>query len=257
MSTIADLVTGGLTKIRVARAGDVPSPDDMQLGLDVLNELLDVWNADERAAWSVSPSDFTLTPGLSPHTIGPTGTLAGPANPAFVVTQRPQAVLFASVNIGNNVFIAIVPRDRTWYANQTVPALTNTFPTDFYYAPDWLDPNATGSGYGNLYFWGVPTVAYAVRLWLRVLLSSVALGDTFSLPPAYKHALKLTLAEWIAEDFGQAVSPTLERQARQAREIVFGANIVVPRVRTRDAGMPGSRGRGGLSNSSFASRSVR
>ena len=68
MPTITDLVTGALIAIRAARAGYVPAPEDLDLGATVLNELLNVWNADDRAAYSVTFSDFTLTPNLSPHT---------------------------------------------------------------------------------------------------------------------------------------------------------------------------------------------
>lgn len=253
--TISDLVTGALTKIRVARAGDVPSPDDMQLGLDSLNDLLDLWNVDGRAAYSVNFSDFTLVPNRSPHTIGPSGSKAGPTDPDFVVTQRPVEVQYASVNLGNNVFRPMRVRDDAWYQRQTVPALTQTFPTDLYYSADWTDPNSLGTGYGAIYFWGVPTSAYTVRLWLRVLLAQVALGDTFSLPQGYYRALKWTLAESIAEDFGQSVSRTLETQAREARDAVFGNNLVVPRVRSRDFRMRAHAS--GSRLSSFLSRSSR
>lgn len=252
MRTITDLITGALVKIRAARAGDVPSPEDLQLGLDGLNELLDLWNLDDRAAYSTTPSDFTLVANRSPHTIGPSGSKAGPADPDFVVTQRPVAIRYAAVNIGSNVYREIRVRDAIWYQRQTMPALTLTFPTDLYYAPDWTDPNGLGTGYGNVYFWGVPTSAYTVRLWLRVLLAQVAIGDTFSLPQGYYRALKLTLAESIAEDFGQAVSPTLAMQAREARDAVFGNNVTVPRIRTSDVRTRGQSS--GSRLSSFLSR---
>lgn len=254
--TIGDLITGALSKVRAARAGDLIAPEDMQLGLDVLNELLDFWNADDRAAYSVNPFDFTLTPNHSPHTIGVAASAAGNTNPDFVVTgTRPAELKFAALNLGGNpaAYTRIHVRDDAWYQRQPIPALTNTLPTDVFYSPDWSDPNATGLAYGSVYFWGIPSIAYGVRLWLKVLLAQVVQGDTFSLPPAYYHALKLTLAEWIAEDFGQPISPNLERQAREARDVVFGANVSVPRVHSRDAGMPrGARGGGSFN---YGSRS--
>src|ERR1051326_1196103 len=251
--TIQDLGTGALLKIRAARAGDAPSPDDVQAGLDVLNELLDFWNTDDRAAYTVTFTDFTLVPGRSPHTIGPAGSKAGPSNPDFIVTERPVELKFASINLGNNVFRPLIVRDDRWYANQRVPAISSTVPTDVYYSDDWTDPNALGTGYGAVYFWGVPSAAYSVRLWLRGLLTQVALADQFSLPQGYYHALKLTLAEWIAEDFGQPVTPKLEAQAREARAAVFGTNLQIPRVRSRDVRLSGRRLGGGSFN--YATRS--
>lgn len=252
--TVTQLCTDALLKIRAARAGDVQSPDDLAFALQVLNELLDVWNTDDRAAYTVNFSDFTFVPNVSPTTIGPSGSAAGATDPNFVVSQRPREIQYAAVNLGGNVFTPITVRDDAWYQRQTTPAITQTFPTDLYYSPDWHDPNGTGLAYGDLYFWGVPTVAYVCRLWMRILLSQVALTDQFSLPPAYYHALKLTLAEWIAEDFGQPVTPTLMMQAREARETVFGGNVQVPRLQTQDSGMPG-RGRLGGGDFNYGSRS--
>jgi hypothetical protein len=80
--TYGDLVTEALKEIRAARAGDVPSPDDMADGVSILNRIIDFWNANQRTVYSEDFQDFTLVPSLSPHTIGPTGT--------FNITQRPR-----------------------------------------------------------------------------------------------------------------------------------------------------------------------
>lgn len=223
MPTIGDLVTSALTEIRVARAGDVVNPDDMATGLYVLNRLLDLWNANDRAVYSESFDDFTLTPSLSPHTIGVGGT--------FALTVRPVELLDAAVNLGGSpaTFIPIMVRDKAWYAAQAVPAQTASFPTDVYYKADWP--------LGKLYFGPVPTTAYGVRLWTRTLLAAVTQDATFSLPPGYQAALELTLAEELAPSFGQSVSADTARRARQARAIVFGNNDDTPRLATADAGL--------------------
>jgi hypothetical protein len=231
------IITAALIKIRVARSGDVPPAEDLQLGLDTVNRIYDAWNADERAIWTLEFTDYTLTPGLSPHTIGPTGT--------FVVGQRPDEIKYAALSLGGApaVYVPVRVRDAAWYANQPIPALSDSVPIDLYYAPAF--PN------GKLYFYGVPSTAYSVRLWSRVVLSSVVLTDTFLMPPGYEQAVLLTLAEMLAEDFGRAVTPTLERQAREARDRIFAQNVVVPRV--RPDGMRQSRRGGGSFN--YKSRS--
>jgi hypothetical protein len=225
MPTIGDMVTSALTEIRVARAGDVLAPDDMATGLYVFNRLLDLWNADYRKVYASGFTDYTFTPSLSPHTIGPGGT--------FTATVRPVELLYAAVNIGGSPasFIPIDVQDAAWYATMPVPALTSTIPTDVYYQPD--------SPLGKLYFWGIPTVAYGVRLWTRSLLASVVQTDTFSLPQGYQAALELTLAEELAASFGQQVSSSTERRAREARALIFGNNDDAPYLRTRDAGLAG------------------
>lgn len=231
MPTIGDLVTSAFTEIRMARAGDVINPDDMAWGLYVLNRLLDLWNADERKVYTEGFTDYALTPGLSPHTIGPGGT--------FVVAVRPVDVHIAAINIGSNVFAPVNVRDAAWYANQPMPALTNVIPTDLYYQPEFP--------LGKLYFWGIPSAAYALRLWTRALLASVVQGDTFSLPQGYQAALELTLAEELASSGGQTPSRSTERRAREARGVIFGNNDDTPRLTTADAGLQrGSMRSGGF-----------
>lgn len=233
MPTIGDLCASALREIRVARAGDVVSPDNMATALYLLNRLLDLWNADDRAVYTSGFNDYALTPSLSPHTIGPGGT--------FVTTQRPKDLLFAMVNLGGSpaAFTPISVREKAWYANQPVPGLSVTFPTDVYYQPDWP--------LGKLYFFGVPSIAYGVRLWTRGLLAAVAQTDDFSLPNGYQAALELTLAEECASSFGQSVSADTARRARQARALVFGGNDDdAPRISTQDSGMPGNGGGTGL-----------
>lgn len=237
MPTISDLITSSLTGIRVARAGDVPNGDDMARGLYLLNRLLDAWNADRRAVYAETFADYVLTPSLSPHTIGVGGT--------FNVTQRPVSLDRAAVNLGSNVYSPIAVRESDWYAGLTTPALTNAFPTDVYFEPGWP--------LGKLYFWPVPTTAYSVRLWTRVLLAQVALTDTFTLPPGYQEAIELTLEERMAPSFGQTVSRETKDAARIARGTVFGDNDETPVIATADAGL--ARGHGVAFN--WLNRSMR
>lgn len=243
-STIIDLVTGALTEIKVARAGDVLSAEDAQLGLDTLNELLDYWNAESRAVYANRFADFTLVPGTSPHTIGVAGSALAATNPNFVVTGvRPVEILFAAINLGGSppVYEPVNIRDDAWYANNGMPNYSASVPTDLYYEPDWSDPDASGLAYGACYFVGVPSVAYGVRLWLRTLFAQAALTDIFSQPPGYKRALRMTLAEWCASAFGQTWTPMQAQQARDARATVWGNNVVIPKARPKDCTMSDSR----------------
>lgn len=220
--TIGDVVTSALTEIRVARAGDVLAPASMARGLYVLNRLLDAWNATKRKAYATVPLDFTLTPALSPHTIGVGGT--------WVTTVRPVALVDAQLNLGGSpaVYQSIAVRDAAWYARLPVPGLTATFPTDVFFSPQWP--------LGKLYFWPIPTTAYAVRLWVQVILAQVTQELDFSMPPGYQRALELTLAEECAPSFGQTASADTKTAARLARADIFDNNDDVHRLVT-DAGL--------------------
>lgn len=245
MPTVNQFLTLALKEIRVARAGDVPSPDDMDDALLIFNELLDEWNADARAAYTQTYSDFTLTPALNPHTIGPAASGPGGTNPTFVVTTgRPTRILAAQLNLGGSpaVYRKIDVIDDAQYRSLPIPGLAQTIPTKLYYSADWLDPNNLGTGYGQCFFWGVPQTAYGVRLWYEFLLSQVTdLTLNCSWPQAYQSALRRTLAERLAPMFGQVASPETKEAARIARELVFGNNDDEPTIDTADAGL----GRGG------------
>lgn len=230
MSTIADLVTDALTELGVARAGDAVGGDSMALALRLLNRLLDLWNANDRALYAQTFADYTLTAALSPHTIGPGGT--------FDVTTRPESVKAAAVNIGGSpaALVPIAVRTAEWYQQRGVPTLTTSMPTDVYYDRAWP--------VGNLYFYGIPDTAYGVRLWTNSLLVAVTEVQDFAFPPGYQEALTLTLAERCGPSFGQKVSADTKKAAKDARALIFGLNDDAPMLVTRDAGLGGGRGTG-------------
>lgn len=231
-TTVLDLCKEALEELGEYRAGESLDDDDAAVVLARYNRLLDFWNADRQAVYATQQLTNALTASLSPHTIGPSGA-------TWTTTQRPESIEGAHLIITGGsepIRRPIVVRDEAWYRARAVPTLETAYPTDVWYRPDW--PN------GSLFFYPVPSSTYSVILWVRRVLSQVALADTFSLPPGYRRAHVLTLAEEAAEAFGAEVSAKLERNAREARALVFGNNRIRPRAATRDAGMPTSRGQG-------------
>lgn len=232
--SVPDFLRLTLSEIRVARAGDVPSPDDMGDALLMFNELLDALNVDGRALFNRSFATFTLVPSLQPHTIGVAAN-----TPTFAVsTARPARILMANVVIANNIRIPIRILDeeewgdiRAGAAAGQAPTILSSIPRALYYSADW--PN------GSIYIWPVETTAYGLELLTETLLASVASADTLDLPMGYQLALRLTLAESIANMWGQAVPASLPPRAAKARGAVWGNNDVLPNLKTRDAGMPG------------------
>jgi len=225
------IATDALRELRVLSAGAVASGDEAAAVLGIAQRLLDLWNADRRAVYAELVVSNVLTPSLQPHTIGPSGTWTQASRPVSI--ERWQLVQ-------NNVGLGTrIPRDTTWWARQSLKTLTSEFPTDMHYEPAW--PN------GKLYFWPIPTTALTVELQIRQLLTTaVELITAFTLPPGYQEALTLTIAENSADTFKAEVSRTLERRAREARDLIFSNNDEPQELITRDAGlgMSGSGGRG-------------
>lgn len=235
--TAGQIITSALLEINAIAAGDIASADDSAIGLQKFNDLLDEWAARKVYAWTTEFGLFTLQAGLSPHLIGPTGTAT------FVQTQVPVKIVSAAFILNESSGIVDAPiiriRDHAWWAAQQVKNLTTNVVTDLYYSPD--QPN------GSLFFWPVPSAGGQVRLEQLVVLAQLAaLATTVILPPGYRQAFTLSLAERLCPAFEKEPSPSLMRSALLARKAIQGNNDQSPRIATADYGMPqtgGSRGR--------------
>lgn len=232
--TVRDLLQEALEELGVQAPGQSMPPSRARTALARYNRWLDAQNAEpSKTVYADQWLAYTTTPSLSPHTFGPTGGGA-----TWTVSTRPDRILAARRYLGStpDVNQPITIRERDWWNRQRVPTLSSDVPTDLY--PDYTWPNAA------LYFWPVPASALTVELLTRIVFAQVDYDTPFSQPAGYRLAHVLSLAEECAEAFGLEVSATLERRAGQARAVIYGANRQIPRIASRDAGMPrGSRGR--------------
>jgi hypothetical protein len=231
MATWQTLATAVLQKLQVIAAGETPSSAQSDTVLAEINRLLNNWNADRLAVYASAFNTYTLVPGLSPHTIGPSGQ-------TFTVTTRPVSLDGATLVLTSSSPAANLPiniRDADWWSAQITPTIQSSVVTDVYYQPDW--PN------GKLFFWPVPSVAYSVQLMTRVVLSDTAtLSGTFSLPPGYEDAIILTACQMAAPNFGAgavAAAGLIREDARQARARIYANNDPTPSLQTADSGMQG------------------
>lgn len=214
MPTARAVVSDALMEIGALAQGQTVSAGDAKFGLGRLNLVLDDWSAPGRAIYADQTISFTLTPDLSPHTLGSNGA-------TWTVTSRPIVIKAASVEI-NNTRSPITIRDSQWYAAQGLPESTSAIPSDLY--PEYAWPNA------NLYFYPVPSTAYDVHLLVRRVLTQLTLDDDVDLPPGYQNALMLTTAEACLKGFGQPPDGDLSQRASKARYRAFSGNVSIPRL---------------------------
>lgn len=230
ITTVNSLLTDVLMEVGVLGAEETATGADQDLALRAANRVLDTWNAQGQSAYAQQFNTYVLTPGLSPHTIGPSSA-------TWAATVRPERILHA-----NLVFTSVTPNtkspidihDAEWYANLPVPAMSIAVPTGLWYQPSW--PN------GAIYFNGKPNTAYSVELETETLLSGIVAGASFTLPPGYEKAIILSTAEELQGIYGRQIA-NLPDRARMARAVIFAANATTPRIATRDAGMPGGQSR--------------
>lgn len=235
--TATDLIQDALIEIGVQAPGEPLDVDEGQWAFRKLNYLLDVWEALRSKVYTYNFQIFTLVPGLQPHTIGP-----GPGA-TFPQSQRPVRIESSALLLNTPGTLVDLPmniRDKDWWALNQVKQIQTNVPTDLYYDPAW--PN------GNLFLWPVPNTNFQVRIQTWGIVSQFALitdpiggpGGPNTLPPAYRAAIMLSLAETMLPGSEKQAHPILVKTALEARIAVGLGNNKAPRISSRDSGMPTS-----------------
>lgn len=225
-----DLITDILIEAEWLAQGEVPEPQDAQFVLNKINDELDQWSAEDKYIYTKNFQLFNLIPNHQPHTIGP-----GPGAD-FVLPARPPRIDGCTIvlqNAGGTTTDLPVntERDDDWWNSVRIKNLASQIPTDLYYSTDV--PN------GQMFFWPIPNFAYQTRIeWWVSVLQVASVQDPAVLPPAYRKAVKLTIAEQLAGP--RSGDPQLVKAALQARSAVWSNNNNAPTMSTQAAGMPGS-----------------
>lgn len=239
-NTVLQVLTNALWEINVVAPGETPdATSEIIPALNKFNQLLDSWSTRAEKIFaldliSVSPvngNPFLLVPGLSPHTIGPTGTPANPIQPTFaLIGERPVRIKSGNVILNNTtppVRQPLEKRDKDWWSSQRLQGIQTSIPTDFYYRPDWP--------LGSIFFWPVPNYAYTAEIEVETFLQGApSLATQFVFPPGYELAITLTLAELLCPSFEKPPNPMLVAAAMRARQAVDGLNALPPRINLDD-----------------------
>jgi hypothetical protein len=232
----ADLIQSAAYEIGAFAPGEPVAAAEAQWALEVLQRIIDQWNAKRSMIFSVGFTTYNLTANHQPHTIGPTGDFkTGPA-----ANYRPVRIASASFVLnpgGNNaVDLPIQMRDKDWWAANPLKSQTSSIITDCYYEP--AQPN------GNLNFFPICNANGVVRLeqWSS-LAQALTLRTALGLVQGYWEALVTTLALALCPSFEKQPSAVLAARQSAAIKVIFENNDPAPRIDTA-SGMPGTAGTG-------------
>ena len=207
MTTALDIITGAYGLLGIYGVGSAIASQDAQLGLSVLNDMLDSWSNESLTTFATLEQSFTLGVGGTLNMTRPIRILEGPGT-AYVQDTN-----------GNNYPVEVVPRDKwNMYSNRSM-LITSDFPTILFY--------------DNQYPLGIinvapfPTIAYTMFFDSYLQLADLSsLNTAISLPPGYAKALKTNLAGELHPYFADSqLSPVVIAQAFESKGNIKRSNM--------------------------------
>jgi hypothetical protein len=237
--TVADLIRSSLRVAGQLKPGRQPSVSETTDAMYIANAMLDAWNAERLAAYTISLESLQLTANKQSYTIGldPAGVATADFNIA-----RPERITDANLLITTDVRRRIkLLDDRGWAAIKFQKV----------YAPPralYNDGNFA-AGMATLYFYPIPDQNYAWEMYSwQQLAQFVNLTDTVVFPPGYADAIRYDLAVRIAPEWGLTLRPDVEELARAAKARIRRVNAPSLVMDSPDAALFGDGRRGGLYN---------
>jgi len=239
MATVRDIISASLRMIGVLDPVEALSPEQGAVGLLAFNSLVDSWNTDSLAIFTINRSVFPLTIGQQVYTLG----IGGNFNMVRPTWIENASVLLTAVTPQVELPIKI-DQDEDWQ-RINVKAVTSSFPTEVY--PDGSFPLS------NLYFWPVPMAVCSFVLYSPDTISAFSdLNAQVAFPPGYERAFKFNLAVEIAPEFGISSPPDVKMIAASSLDAIQKLNWTPremdmdPMFRNKNGSSVGVRSRGAV-----------
>lgn len=203
------IIASALRKLLVVPAGGTPTATQYAVGLELLNDIIVLWSADNRLIYEESLEEISINSGTQSFTLGSTGDY---------VTAKPVDVIAASIrDSGKEYPLDII--DRNIYERFSDKTLTHR-PQYLYFRN--TEPDST------LYFDTTTGAAYTLILTSNKALTTFPDGTTdINLPPHYEGALKAALTVEIAPEMGAAnrVTPLMKLSYDNAKDAIIGRSV--------------------------------
>jgi len=237
--TVGALITLAQKMSGAIGQGQVPQAQETQDAFNILNAMLETWNADRYLVYGLEDIACTST-GAESYTIG-TGQSFNVARPtdieAAYLRQYPQSQ-GTQFPVDFQMELLTSYED---YSRISVKTLSSFSRYAFYDAAYPV---------GNIYFWPAPlaTGGYELHVLVKTpLVSFTSLTQTLSLPPSYTDSVVYNLACRLRPYYGLAPEPTLVSLAKSSLNVLRNSNAQVPRMQI-DSTLYGNNGGQGWYN---------
>jgi hypothetical protein len=213
MPTARRLVTNALRTLGVLASGEESTAAEAIDALEILNEMIDLWNLRGLIVYRIDRNLFTVTSGQGTYTLGTGGDWNIP---------RPVKIdnaFFRETATGLELPARVLTEEE--YQGIRLKNTQGSWPRWLY--NDYAFPLSTVT------VWPVPDISNQMVLYTWNQLTSMATLDTvWTFPPGYAIALRFNLSIALAPEYGKSVSPEIAALASEALAHIQSVNIEVP-----------------------------
>ncbi|MGH9404405.1 MAG: hypothetical protein ACRD3D_01055 [Terriglobia bacterium] len=209
------LINSALRLVGATASGEGPTGDESKDSLAALNDMLDSWNTQRLAIYTVVRNVFSLVSGKGSYTYGTGGDFDAPRPPRIV-----RASLVINSNPSQPLELPIPLLTLGQWQSEPVKDVQSSFPLEVY--------DDQGFPFRTLAYWPIPVQAgnqAALYAW-QALPQFADLTTDYEFPPGYARALRFNLAVDLAPEFGvQQVNPVVMKGAADSLAVVKVMNI--------------------------------
>jgi hypothetical protein len=216
MTTVLSVITDALADANVTDRGETPSANDSQTALDLLNQMLAMWQVDNVTVYAQQRTSFSPSGALS-YAVG-TGQTVNMARPARI--DRAYWRL-------DGIDYPITLLD-TFEQYESIEQKTQAGEPQFaFYLPSYAN--------GTLYLYPQPSTGTMYLVTQVTLPASNALADTLTLPPEYVLPIRSNLTVLVCGAYQAPVKPAIAATAMSSLRLLKRNNL-----RIQPLVMPGS-----------------
>lgn len=220
---VSELLSSAMRRAGAIASGEVPTADELNDSLLVLNDILENLSTERLSVWAASDLTYTTVPGQAQYTMGPGGNFNAP---------RPLAILDGYCVVGG-VSFPVRTIDQVKYnliANKTQPG---TILERMLYVPE--------HPLGVLTLWPVPDAAVPLTITAAspLELQNVTLASALTGPPGFAKMIRANLALELCGEFQIPPDKVLVALASDSKADYKRTNIKVLQTSEFDSGLLG------------------